>query len=67
MKLSKKILIWTIGFIFGGIAGYVYYKYWGCQRGCAITSKPFSSIVFGGILGTLFADFFIPRNKEKGQ
>ncbi|MCX7696371.1 MAG: hypothetical protein N2Z72_01600 [Bacteroidales bacterium] len=65
MNLSKKLLIWLVGFLVGGVLGYVYYINWGCTSSCSITSTPFKSVAFGGILGALIADFFIPRNKSK--
>jgi len=40
------------GVIIGGVLGFLYYYYVGCNSGsCGITSNPFSSILFGGVLG----------------
>jgi hypothetical protein len=36
----------------GGIAGFMYYYFVGCASGsCAITSNPYASIIWGGLLG----------------
>jgi len=40
------------GVILGGIAGFIYYHFVGCASGsCAITSNPFSSVLFGSAMG----------------
>jgi hypothetical protein len=42
----------VIGMVIGGIAGFLYYHFVGCQSGtCAITSNPFSSVIFGSVMG----------------
>jgi hypothetical protein len=36
----------------GGLAGFLYYYFVGCASGnCAITSNPYMSIIWGGLLG----------------
>ncbi|WP_169712670.1 DUF6132 family protein [Epilithonimonas caeni] len=51
--LSKKRFVSLIGAFTGGVAGYLYY-YFICSTGnCAITSRPFSSILYGAIMGCL--------------
>jgi urea transporter len=36
----------------GGVLGYLYYHFVGCNSGsCAITSNPYMSIIMGGFLG----------------
>jgi len=43
-----------IGVIVGGIAGYFLYRFVGCKTGtCIITSRPWSSILYGMLLGLL--------------
>jgi len=38
----------------GGLGGFLYYYFIGCSSGtCPITSNPFISIAFGGIIGYL--------------
>jgi len=52
MKKDKvKVIIGVIG---GGVAGYLLYRFVGCKTGaCIITSKPWSSILYGMLLGLL--------------
>lgn len=41
----------------GAILGFLYYRFVGCEGGtCAITSNPYLSIIFGGLLGFLFVN-----------
>jgi hypothetical protein len=57
--LSKKIMVSLIGAFLGGVAGYLYYYFIGCSTGsCAITSRPFNSIIYGAIMGYLLASVF---------
>lgn len=54
----KKIISWRLlaGILIGGIAGYAYYYFVGCNSGtCAITSNPYKSAIFGMIAGGLIA------------
>jgi hypothetical protein len=45
-----------IGILIGGLTGFLYFYYIGCNSGtCAITSNPYRSMIFGGILGYLIA------------
>jgi len=42
----------VLGVAIGGIGGFLYYYFIGCNSGnCAITSNPFGSILAGGLLG----------------
>ena len=53
MKKFIQNNVWQIlGGIFGGIAGYFYWRDIGCATGtCPITSKPLNSIVYFTVLG----------------
>jgi hypothetical protein len=63
---SRNTLKNLAGFAFGAVAGFIYYKTIGCTSGsCAITSNPYMSILWGGLLGYLLADMF--KLKEKGS
>ncbi len=54
-----------IGLIVGAIGGYIYYLKVGCVDGtCAITSNPYLSIIWGGVLGYLLFDMFNKKKKE---
>jgi hypothetical protein len=52
MKKDKVKII--ISVIVGGLAGFLLYRFVGCKTGaCIITSKPWSSILYGMLLGLL--------------
>jgi hypothetical protein len=52
-------LIHVAGIVLGGIGGYLYYYYIGCQTGtCAITSNPWMSVFWGIAVGYLVFDIF---------
>ncbi len=41
-----------LGTVIGGLAGFLYYYFVGCNSGsCAITGNPYMSIVWGGLFG----------------
>ena len=53
-ELIRSSYFWkpAAGLIAGGIAGFLYYYFVGCATGsCAITSNPFTSVLFGGVMG----------------
>jgi hypothetical protein len=46
----------------GGILGYAYYHFIGCNSGsCAITSNPYISTIYGAVIGLIFA---VPTKKK---
>jgi len=46
-----------IASLVGGILGFLYYYNVGCTSGtCAITSDPYMSILFGGLMGYFFVN-----------
>jgi hypothetical protein len=61
----EKIRIWLgqlkyrkyiLGIIIGGVAGYLYFFFVGCNTGsCPITSHSYSSAFAGGLMGYLVA------------
>ena len=43
-----------LGIVIGGTAGYLWYRFVGCSSGsCPITSNPYSSIIYGAVIGAL--------------
>jgi hypothetical protein len=41
-----------VGIIMGSVAGYLYWKFIGCNFGtCLITSKPLNSSIYGAVMG----------------
>lgn len=48
-----------IGIIIGGVLGFFYYKKVGCPSGsCPITSNPYSSTIYGVVMGLLISSYF---------
>jgi hypothetical protein len=48
----------------GGLLGFLYYYYVGCKSGtCAITSNPYMSMLWGGLMGF----FLINSPCSRGQ
>ena len=58
--LNNKLLI--IGSVLGAVAGFLYWKYWGCVNGCTITSSSRNSTIYFALLGALVFGMF---KKEK--
>lgn len=59
--MDKKYLFRAIPIVIGGILGYAYYHFIGCENGCAITGNPYVSTVYGALIGLVFA---IPSKKK---
>ena len=56
------------GIIVGGILGFAYYYFIGCNTGsCAITSKPVNSSVYGMVMGYLMFSVFEKNKIEKNN
>lgn len=49
-KYFKRI---SIGAVLGGILGFAYYHFIGCDGGCPITGNPFISTAYGILAGVL--------------
>lgn len=67
-RIPSRIYLYVVaGFALLGVAGgYAYYWFVGCQTGgCAITSSPYLSMAWGGMLGYLLPDIFIKKQEEK--
>lgn len=64
--LKHKLAI--TGLIVGGILGYAYYHFIGCNTGsCAITSKPLNSSVYGMVMGYLMFSVFEKSKPQKEE
>lgn len=51
--------------LLGVLGGYAYFYFIGCRTGtCAITSNPYMSMAWGGVLGYLLPDFFVKKDKD---
>ncbi|GIV27647.1 MAG: hypothetical protein KatS3mg027_1461 [Bacteroidia bacterium] len=59
IELLLKYKFSLIGGLLGGIGGFLYYKYIGCSSGtCPITSNPYTSVIYGIIVGVLLLSSF---------
>ena len=62
----KKYKLGLIGIVLGGILGYAFYHFIGCNTGtCAITSKPINSSVYGMVMGYLILSTFEKTKENK--
>ncbi|GAP42500.1 hypothetical protein TBC1_11630 [Lentimicrobium saccharophilum] len=65
---SRNIQKNIAGLILGALGGFLYYRLVGCNSGgCAITSNPYISILWGAAMGYLLADIFKIREKTKAE
>ncbi len=56
------------GLLLGLFGGYLYWHFWACTNGCAITSQWYKSMIWGGILGYLISDLItdiLKKNQKK--
>ena len=59
MNFFIKYKLGIVGIVIGGILGYAYYHFIGCNTGtCAITSKPSNSTAYGMVMGYLMFSVF---------
>ena len=40
----------------GAVAGYFYWKFYGCENGCSITSVWYRTAAYGALMGGLLGD-----------
>jgi hypothetical protein len=67
-KNWKRYLPMMILAVVGAIGGYLYYRFVGCASGaCPITSNPYVSTVYGGVLGALIGYIVTPGKKKEEQ
>lgn len=65
MKTKYKKIMRMALFVLGGAAlGYIYYRFFGCQGSCAITSSPYRSMIYVAVIGALAALITEKENKE---
>jgi len=67
-QFINKNLLKIIGVTAGATGGFLYYHFVGCQSGtCPITSNPYISIAYGGLLGYLLFDLFKKKEKKDDE
>ncbi|MDR2206715.1 MAG: DUF6132 family protein [Flavobacteriaceae bacterium] len=65
MIFIKKHLLTILGIFIGAAAGFLYWKFVGCNSGsCLITSKPINSTIYGAAMGGLLLSTFKKNKKE---
>jgi hypothetical protein len=65
--MNKTILKRVLPVVAGALLGFAYYYYIGCYNGsCAISSNPYISTVYGGLIGFLIS-FPSKRKKKKEE
>ncbi|HLV51351.1 MAG TPA: DUF6132 family protein [Flavobacterium sp.] len=63
-----KNLLTIIGVPIGALAGFLYWKFVGCNSGtCAITSSSINSTLYGSVMGGLVFSMFKNNKKEKND
>jgi hypothetical protein len=63
--LKRSILKWYIpGLVAGAVAGYFYWKFYGCDGTCLITSSPVRSSIYFAVMGTIVNSMFKPQQKK---
>lgn len=66
-KLLKKSVWYLPGAAIGAIGGYFYWKYFGCNGTCLITSSPVRSIIYFAVMGTLVNSMFQSNRKKAAE
>jgi hypothetical protein len=67
-SLLKKRWLRIAGTVLGLLGGYLYYHFIGCNSGtCPITSNPWVSTLYGGLIGFLLSDIVKPKSKKENN
>lgn len=55
----RKLAMPALGIAIGGVLGWAYWYWVGCESGaCPITSRPLNSSLYGAVMGALFFSNF---------
>jgi H+/Cl- antiporter ClcA len=69
MQKRNKYLLITLGVVLGAIAGFVYWKFFGCTNGCPIKSIWWRMTLWGALMGglimSIISDYFFRKEEEK--
>lgn len=56
---------YPVGGLVGGVAGYLYWIYVGCETGtCPITASPTRTVLYGALMGALAFSLFKNNKKQ---
>ena len=61
MKKWMRILIFVV---IGALLGLVYYHFFGCNGTCPITSSPWRTMLYTGLIGFLLSGITAKETKE---
>ena len=65
MKTLFKKATWVLpGLVLGALGGFFYWKFYGCDGTCLITSSPVRSMIYFGVMGAIVNSMFQPKRKE---
>ncbi len=68
MKNLFKKATWVLpGLVLGAIGGFFYWKFYGCDGTCLITSSPVRSMIYFGVLGAIANSMFKPQQKKTNE
>jgi hypothetical protein len=62
--MKRTVLFSVLGVVAGAGLGWLYWNYFGCTNGCAITSSPVNSSLYGALLGGLLVNSFAKPAKR---
>ena len=66
VSIFKQNWTYLAGAISGGITGYLYWYFIGCEAGtCPITASPTRSIIWGAVMGALLFSLFKKEHKNE--
>lgn len=66
--LKRSNLKWLLpGLVIGAVAGFFYWKFYGCNGTCLITSSPLKSILYFSVMGALINNMFKPQQKQSDE
>lgn len=66
--LKRSNLKWLLpGLLIGAVAGFLYWKFYGCNGTCLITSSPLKSILYFSVMGALVNNMFKPQQKQSDE
>lgn len=63
-RITKNLLWFLPGIILGAATGYFYWKFYGCDGTCMITSSPVRSMLYFSVMGILVNQMFKPSEAK---
>ncbi|MFV0417908.1 MAG: DUF6132 family protein [Dysgonomonas sp.] len=66
ISIFKRNWTYLAGAIAGGVTGYLYWYFIGCESGtCPITASPLRSALWGAVIGSLLFSLFKKDSKNE--